>query len=361
MAIVRSLVVAAILMSIGCSQLPWQFEDGDTEALPGHLVNGNPLPPLSTSLFLDIPEHTEVLGGLQVIEAHRENTFSAIAREYGLGYDELKIANPGIDPWLPGDGTRIYLPTMMIIPDVERAGVVVNLPSLRLLHFQTSSVTESLVSIENYAIGIGREGWATPTGNFHITEKVRDPNWYPPASVKKEHAKMGDPLPDVVPPGPDNPLGRFKMRLSNPEYLIHGTNKPSGVGMRVSHGCIRLYPENIAELFENAPKNTKVQIVNQPVLAGWRNRQLFLEVHPQLVEDKRDIHQLAEQEIAKALQKSPAGVSVNQKLIDVIIAEKRGLPFPITSTAASVDSYLTSARTTVNIVPRIQGAKTASR
>ena len=249
----------------------------------------------------------------------------------------------------------------MVLPDTDRQGVVVNLPTMRLLHFQSSSSIGSLQTIENYPIGIGREGWATPIGQFHITQKVADPNWYPPESVRKEHAEMGDPLPRVVPPGPDNPLGRFKMRLSNPEYLIHGTNKPSGVGMRVSHGCIRLYPENIAELFQNAATKTKVRIINQPVLVGWHEQNLYLEVHPLLVEDQRDLQALANELITDALNNKALEINVNQELVTKIVNEQRGVPFPITSSVANIDGYLTKARLSENIVPSAAPAKTASR
>ena len=356
----RVLTLLIVLMCAACSGLPWE-QNGGLAVGSSAERDGIPMPPLSTTLYIDIPDSAEVLGRLQVIQSRSENTFASIAREYGLGYDELKIANPHVDPWLPGDGTRVYLPTMMVLPTANREGVVVNLPAMRLLHFQPSAITNSLQTIENYPIGIGREGWATPTGQFHITEKVTDPNWYPPESVRKEHAELGDPLPRIVPPGPDNPLGRYKMRLSDPEYLIHGTNKPSGVGMRVSHGCIRLYPENIAELFQNTATKTKVQIINQPVLVGWHQQNLYLEVHPLLAEDRRDLQVLAQEKITNALKNAPSTVKVNQALVASIVNEQRGMPFPITSSLADVEAYLTKARLSENILSTPAPPKTASR
>ena len=344
------MLLCASLFITACTQLA-QLSETNTHG-SGPSNGGQPHMPLSTALFIDIPASTEMLGGLQVINARGENTLASIARHYGLGYEELKIANPGVDPWLPGENTPVYLPTMTVIPDAPRDGIVVNLPSMRLLHFKQSAMDGRSLTIESYPIGIGREGWATPEGSFHITEKTRDPKWYPPASVRREHAEMGDPLPTVVPPGPDNPLGRFKMRLSSPEYLIHGTNKPSGVGMRVSHGCIRLYPEHIADLFDNVATHTKVSIVNQPVLAAWFQGELYLEVHPPLVEDTRNLNELANATLEQALAKDPgansAGYVLNQTTIAEIVREQRGIPIPVTGNNESTASFLATARKTLN-------------
>ena len=353
-----------LLLSAGCAQLS-EIGNSFGKQYAADAAK-TPLPPLSTNLFIDIPESVETLGALQMIQARPDNTLAAIAREFGLGYDEIKLANPSVDPWLPGENTRIYLPTFLIVPQAKREGIVINLPNMRLLHFNQSVRGDSSLVIASYPIGIGREGWATPQGRFHITEKTRDPNWYPPESVRKEHAEMGNPLPKIVPPGPENPLGRFKMRLSNPEYLIHGTNKPSGVGMRVSHGCIRLYPEHIADLFETVAEQTTVQIVNQPVLAGWYKQELYLEVHPLLTEDNRDLSELAEQQIAEALQRGsgnikPGNANVDKKLVAEIVAEQRGIPIPITANIENTESFLATARLTQNMLPNVPAQKTAAR
>ena len=166
----------------------------------------------------------------------------------------MRRANPGVDQWLPGEGTPIYLPTQTILPEAPRTGIVVNVPAMRLFYFTTEKPAHAQAAPKSsrsprHPIGIGVEGWATPFGEAKVTEKARDPVWYVPASIRKEHAERGDPLPSVVQPGPDNPLGEYAMTLSLPGYLIHGTNKPAGVGMRSSHGCIRLYPEDIEALF----------------------------------------------------------------------------------------------------------------
>ena len=216
------------------------------------------LPPLETRHFTLAGEKQEVVGATQVLFTRYENTFSAIAQHYDLGYEELKHANPGVDHWLPGEETPVYLPTEMILPDTPRQGIVINVPAMRLWYFTTpkdlGEASSADVHVTTYPIGIGEEGWATPLGEGTVTSKARDPVWYVPASIRKEHAARGDPLPSVVQPGPDNPLGRHALALSLPGYLIHGTNKPAGVGMRSSHGCIRLYPEDIEALFERVGK-----------------------------------------------------------------------------------------------------------
>ena len=227
------------------------------------------LTPLETRHF-DLPSASEdVVGETQVIFARYENTFAAIARQYDLGYDELGLANPGVDRWLPGEGTPIYLPTETVLPDTPRVGIVINVPAMRLYYFEEDRASGA-VRVTSHPIGIGAEGWETPTGEAKVTQKARDPVWYVPASVRKEHASHGDALPRIVQPGPDNPLGKFALALSLPGYLIHGTNKPSGVGMRVSHGCIRLYPEDIAELFEQVPKGTIISGMPSPFFALTR-------------------------------------------------------------------------------------------
>ena len=146
-----------------------------------------------------------------------------------------------IDPWLPGDGTRVVLPTRFILPNAPREGVVINLASKRLFWYVPAD-EDGRLAVMTFPIGIGLQGTATPTGETTITQKVKDPTWFVPAAIRKEYAAEGNPLPAQVPPGPENPLGNYAMLLGMPSYLIHGTNRPAGVGMRVSHGCVRLFP-----------------------------------------------------------------------------------------------------------------------
>jgi L,D-transpeptidase ErfK/SrfK len=232
-------------------------------------------------VFEGVDRETQVVGRPQKVVASHEDTFTDIARRFNLGYDELRAANPGIDPWIPGEGTEVLLPTAHIIPDASREGVVVNLPAMRLWWFGPPDA-EGRQTVITHPIGIGKLGWATPLGVFEVISRTKDPTWHPPASVRRAHAEAGTPLPAVVPPGPDNPLGRHAVRLSDPLYLLHGTNKPAGVGMRVSHGCIRLYPEDIEQLFDRLPPGTPVAMLDQPWLAGWQDGQLLFEAHGHL-------------------------------------------------------------------------------
>ena len=221
----------------------------------------------------------DVVGEVRVIEARHEDTFVRLARRYNLGYEELRHANPDVDPWLPGEGTEIVLPTQFVLPQAERRGIVINVPELRLYYFPDDE------RVITHPISIGRQDWRTPLGRTSVVAKAADPTWYPPQSIRDEHAARNDFLPAVVPPGPDNPLGKFALRLGLPGYLIHGTNMPAGVGMRVTHGCIRMFPEDIEALFESVPTGLAVQLVNQPFKFGWGDNGLYLEAHPPLDEE----------------------------------------------------------------------------
>lgn len=243
--------------------------------------------PLSANHFiLDSPEQS-VVGEPQVVYTNETDTLSDLARAYGLGYDELIAANPDVNPWLPGTDTPILLPTEFVIPDVPREGVVLNMASKRLFYFPPVAEGEP-VHVKTFPIGIGRVGWETPLGATTVIAKARNPHWYVPWSVRQEHEELGDPLPSVVPPGPDNPLGHRVLKLDMPGYLIHGTNQPYGVGMRVSHGCVRLYPENIEYLYELVEIGEAVTIVNEPFLFGERDGSLYFEGHAPLEDDEVD-------------------------------------------------------------------------
>ncbi|MDX1403936.1 MAG: L,D-transpeptidase family protein [Woeseiaceae bacterium] len=233
--------------------------------------------------ILESPDQS-VVGEPQIVYTTEDNTFSDLAREYGLGFDELVAANPDIDPWLPGAGVPVLLPTQFVLPDVPRRGLVLNMASKRLFYFPQVADGQP-VQVLTYPIGIGRVGWETPLGDTEVVAKAKDPTWYVPASVRRENRELGYPDPAVVPPGPDNPLGHRVLKLAMPGYLIHGTNQPYGVGMRVSHGCVRLYPENIETLYELVEIGEPVTIINEPYLAGWRDGELYFESHLPLADD----------------------------------------------------------------------------
>jgi len=216
--------------------------------------------------------------------AKHEDTLLDIARDFDLGQNEILLANPTVDRWMPGENTKVRIPNSHILPDTPHEGVVLNLPEYRLYFYPKPKADEPKMVI-THPISIGRVDWDTPLGETRIIAKKENPTWTPPQSIKDEHAEKGEILPDVFPAGPDNPLGLFALRLGVPGYLIHSTNKPYGVGMRVSHGCIRMYPEDIEKLFPQVKRGTKVYIVNQPIKVGWSKNKLYIEVYPEL-EDK---------------------------------------------------------------------------
>lgn len=238
----------------------------------------------------EIPaDGSDVVGEIAVTTATFDDTLLDIARRHGVGYQDIVRANPEVNVWVPGEGTEVVLPTQFVLPPGAREGIVLNLAEYRLYYFPKPAPGES-AQVITYPISIGRQDWETPIGTTSIVAKAVNPSWYPPQSVREEHAAEGRPLASVVPPGPDNPLGKHAMRLGLPGYLIHGTNKPAGVGMRVTHGCLRMFPEDIETLFDLVGLNTRVRIINEPVKIGWRGDELVMEVHPLLETAPRETH-----------------------------------------------------------------------
>jgi L,D-transpeptidase ErfK/SrfK len=286
--ILRSLIPLLALPISACTTiqdfLDMGHYEGPTAAESIALEKRPLLEPISRNYFvLESPDQS-VVGEPQIVFTNETDTFSDLAREYGLGYDELIAANPGVDPWLPGKNTPILLPTQYVLPETPRKGVILNIASKRLFYYPPVEEGQR-VAVMTYPIGIGRVGWETPLGDTTVIAKTTNPSWYVPWSVQQEHKEKGDPLPPVVPPGPDNPLGAYVLKLQMPGYLIHGTNQPYGVGMRVSHGCIRLYPENIELLYSMVEIGESVTIVNEPFLVGRLNGELYLESHSPLEDD----------------------------------------------------------------------------
>ena len=307
--------------------------------------------PTPSDSFRLPPPGTDVVGRVQVTSARYEDTLLDIARRYDLGYEEIIAANPGVDPWLPGAGTRVVLPTQFVLPGGAREGLVLNLASMRLFYFPKPAPGEP-AEVITHPIGIGREGWLTPQGTMHIIQKKEKPAWTVPESVRREHAEQGETLPKIVPPGPDNPLGDFAMRLSNPSYLIHGTNQPYGVGIRVSHGCVRLYPEDIARLFPLVPMGTPVRIINEPYVAGWRDGQLYLEAHQPLAEEaKRWNGSLEPMERAVAAKANGQSIGVSWDKAREVAREARGLPLPIGPGSPGIAELLAKAPQVPSVPP----------
>ncbi len=334
----------------GCQLAPPQVSEPQPPAPP-------PIePPLATYEFEFDPQRDRVIGTLQVTYARHEDTLSDIARRFNLGYEEIVRANPGVDPWLPGEGTEIVLPTQFVLPNAPYEGLVINLAQLRMFYFPPATKGEPRKVI-THPVGIGKVGWATPEGTTKVTAKTKNPTWYPPASVRKEHAAAGDPLPAKVPPGPDNPLGTHALRLGWPSYLIHGTNKPYGVGLRSSHGCVRFYPEDIARLYDMVPIGTKVTVVNQPFVFGWQDDVLYMQAFPVLEDDKRkhpqDAQALVEIVLSDDVRQLLAehDAEINFELVDDIIANPRGIVVPVSMRGVTVEDVILSARYVENTLP----------
>lgn len=269
----------------------------------------------------------DIIGNIQYTESSEADTLLDIARRHDIGYEAIRQANPTVDAWLPGNGTRVILPTRFILPNTPREGIVVNVAEMRLYYYPRTK-PGYLPMVETFPISVGRSNWNTPVLTTRVTSKVTDPAWYPPESIRAEHATDGDPLPTRVAPGDDNPLGRFALRLGLPNYLIHGTNKDFGIGMQVTHGCIRLYPEDIAGLFYNVPVGTPVRIINQPYKAGWENGALYLEVHPLLegatAEERHNRTPLV-QSLIEATSTQPQ-YPIDWREVQVIENKQNGLP-----------------------------------
>jgi L,D-transpeptidase ErfK/SrfK len=285
---------------------------------------------VATAATFDLPQANDALiGEIAKIRTQYEDTLIGIARRYNLGFREIKIANPKVDPWLPRENTTVVLPTQYLLPDAPRKGIVVNVAEMRLYYFPEPKAGER-AKVVTYPISIGRGNWRTPLGITEVVKKVRDPLWYPPLSIRREHEEHGEPLESVVPPGEENPLGQFALRLGLPSYLIHGTNKPSGIGMQSTHGCLRLYPEDIEFLYHDVPLNTQVRIVNQLYKLGWLKDELFLQAYPLLdeadsaIEQSRDFTPLIKQLVRAS--GNQIRFSVDWRRVMQIASDPRGIP-----------------------------------
>lgn len=288
------------------------------------------------------PENNGLLGNpakKKIVKALKTETLLDIARQHDLGQNQIVWANKKVDRWLPskpslftkldkegnkttskGKGKDIFIPRSYLLPKIEREGIVLNLPEYRLYYYHNGQVT-------THPISIGRQNWNTPLGRTRIVKKTKNPTWTPPASIRREHAAQGEILPAVWPAGPNNPLGLYKMSLGRAGYLIHSTNKPLGVGMRVSHGCIRMYPEDIERIFPSIKEGTVVQILNNPIKVGWSDNGLYISVHPDL-DDNRRSYQTRQAEAMTLIQEASVGQSINisGSLLKKALTESNGIP-----------------------------------
>jgi len=343
----------------GCSLFngPWSKHEEPAPAATAPVAEAPKNPPSATHKFQFDPDTDDVVGYVQTTTATADDTLPDIARRFDLGYEEVVRANPGVDPWLPGAGRTIVLPTQFILPEAPREGIVINVAAMRLYYFPPRKPGE-LQTVYTHPVGIGKIGWNTPEGQTKVVAKEVDPVWRVPDSVRKEHLDNGEELPAVIPPGPDNPLGNRKFTLAWPTYLIHGTNKAYGVGMRSSHGCIRLYPEDVLPIFEMVPIGTTVRVVNQPFLFGWHETAMYFQAYGVSQDDtkswkqaeKKLLSRTMEQRQRKRLKEHSA--AVRWDLVNSLGHDPRAVAVPITLPDASVDNVLASAKQVDNMLPQ---------
>ena len=293
--------------------------------------------------------HKDWIAGVCTLDPddpHSSGLLQQFVRDYSIGGMRSIPAKNG---QLNHSGVRALWKTGL------EQGIVINLAAMRLFYFPKAKPGE-LQKVITHPIGIGRVGWRTPGGNTKIVAKTEAPVWTPTAAIRKEHAADGDPLPKVVPPGPDNPLGTHLLKLGWPEYAIHGTDKPPSVGLRGTHGCLRLYPEDIVGIYDAVPVGTPVTVVNQPFLVGWRGDTLVMQTFPVLEDDKRT-HR-PEQLINLALKKSTQGkqgarskLVVNDALVTEMTQNPRAVAVPISAANLTLERYLAAALRVENKLP----------
>lgn len=269
----------------------------------------------------------DVVGEIEHYNVKAKEDLYVIARRFDVGIVELLSANPKVDVWRPKEGTKLTIPTSHVLPEEPREGIVINLSELRLFYFPDAQ------HVMTFPIAIGRKDWETQQGTTKIVMKRKHPTWTPPESIREENPE----LPDVIPAGIDNPLGEYAMSLGWPNYVIHGTNKPYSVGKRASHGCIRLYPEDIKKLFESVKLGTKVNVIDTSYKLGWHDDNLFLEVLP--TQEQADV--VAKSKIPKPLEipeihdtirtKAGENTEINWQLVDELTKLRSGIPTIITT------------------------------
>jgi len=333
-----SLSLVCILLSsvlAGCQSMPFF---GSSQEPP--VASAPPKQEHIESHDFQLADGQNIVGSLATVDTRENDTLPDIARHYGLGYNDITIANPGIDPWTPKPGSQVLLPLRFIVPEAPHKGIVLNLANMRLFFYPQKQPD----TVFTYPVGIGRQGWNTPMGSTKIISKRANPAWTVPESIHREHLQKGDPLPKVVRAGPNNPLGKYAMPLGFPGYLIHGTNKPYGIGMQISHGCVQLYPEDIEILFNKSKVGMPVQIVHQPYLTAWDQEMLYLEAHEPLEKWAKEKPKLKKKLINELKQISAQqNVSIDFAKVDRILERSDGIPTPILTGSPDVTELRVAA------------------
>jgi L,D-transpeptidase ErfK/SrfK len=355
--LVRAGTTALICLSLGACSLFASWHHAAPPPVPPPAPPAPPpLPlPVANERF-ELAPNEDVVGAVQIVAASKDDTLTDIARRFNVGYEEILRANPKVDPWLPGAGREIVIPSQFILPDAPRTGLVINIAAMRIFYYPPVKRGERQVVL-THPIGIGKVGWRTPEGVTKIVRRQKDPTWRVPVSVRKEHHENGEDLEPVIGPGPDNPLGKYAFYLQWPSYLIHGTNKPAGVGLRSSHGCIRLYPEDIEQFFNLIPIGTQVRVVNQPFVFGWHEGQLYMQPFDVLEDDSRDWKKAQKKLLTASLaarlqhEVQEHHEQVDWTLVSSLAHDPRGLAVAITATDASVDAIVAGAPRVQNTLP----------
>jgi len=350
---ISSFLVIWLLLS-GCQSIRPNFFSASV--LPVPVPKERLQIPLASHEFIFDASRDDVVGKLQIIQAKEEDTLSDIARRFNLGLEEVLNANPTVDPWLPGEGTPVVIPTQFVLPNAPREGIVINLAAMRLFYFPKTKSGE-MQKVITHPVGIGRVEWKTPEGITKIINKEANPAWIPPESIRKEHAANGNPLPAIVKPGPDNPMGTHVLRLGWTSYAIHGTNKPPSIGLRGSHGCLRMYPEDIARIYQDVPVGTPVRVVNQPHLLGWRGNLLYFQAYRTLEDDKRNHTALLKtsltriRTVQKAKLNARPQAKINTALLQQAARNPLGVAVPISKANITLQDYIDSTPPSMNILP----------
>ncbi|PPD32276.1 MAG: hypothetical protein CTY19_11730 [Methylomonas sp.] len=324
-------VCGAWLLS-GCQTLSFTTEH------PENLVFEGRAETIESHVF-SIAGQREVVGVLATVESRQNDTLSDLARHFGLGYTDITIANPELDAWALDDNQQVLLPLQFILPEAPRNGIVLNLANMRMFYYPKAEHR-----VLTYPVGIGRDGWNTPLGATKIVAKKVNPAWTVPESIHREHHLSGDPLPKIMPSGPDNPLGYYAMPLGFSGYLIHGTNKPYGIGMQVSHGCVQLYPEDVEVLFDQVNVGTDVRIVHQPYLAGWDEGELYVEAHQPLQKWAKQTKQL-QKALLNRLEKLAAekNAVVDWHRVEDVLQRADGVPTPVLQASLDASALVAQA------------------
>lgn len=285
--------------------------------------------PTTSAAVYDLAYNSDLIGEIEVIHNERNESFTTLAERHGVSFSELVAANPQLDPWVPGK-TSVVIPNQHILPAGPREGVVINLAELRLYYFEPNSNR-----VHTYPVGIGKQGWRTPKASTRITQRKRDPEWRAPASIIAAYAKRGKAIRHVIPPGPDNPLGKYALRLALPGYLIHGTNNHKGVGRRVSHGCIRMYANDIEALYNLVQVGTPVRIVHQPHQVGMHQGKVYVHAAPEQMEYKTSLDERHQEVLEMVEQLKPNIPSYIKERLDLPVLKpalrlQNGIPLDLT-------------------------------